>query len=122
MHSSDIIRIHNASFYAYHGVGSDEQRLGGNYEVDVELRADLTEAKAGDSLDQTVDYAAVYALVQKIVTSKNYRLIEALADAVVKGILAAFGRVSSVVVRVRKLRPPVNGAVEYVEAVVTGER
>ncbi len=122
MHSSDIIRIHNASFYAFHGVGSDEQRLGGNFEVDVELRADLTEAKAGDTLDRTIDYASVYALVQTIVTSKNYRLIEALADAVVKGILASFSRVSFVVVRVRKLRPPVHGAVGYVEAEVTGER
>jgi ATP-dependent exoDNAse (exonuclease V) alpha subunit len=50
MHSIDIIRIHNASFYAYHGVASDEQNLGGKFEVDVELHADLSEAMAHDSL------------------------------------------------------------------------
>ena len=39
MHSQDIIRIINASFYAYHGVATDEQNLGGKFEVDVEIGA-----------------------------------------------------------------------------------
>ena len=29
----DCIRILNAVFYAYHGVGTDEQNLGGKFEV-----------------------------------------------------------------------------------------
>ena len=44
MPDRDIIRIKNASFYAYHGVADDEQNLGGKFEVDVELRSDLSAA------------------------------------------------------------------------------
>ncbi len=36
-----IIRLHNAVFYAYHGVLTDEQNLGGKFEVDVDLYCDL---------------------------------------------------------------------------------
>ena len=35
-----IIRIHNAVFYAYHGVLTDEQNLGGKFDVDVDLHCD----------------------------------------------------------------------------------
>ena len=55
-----IIRIRNASFYAYHGVQSDEQTLGGKFEIDVEVHADILAAMQGDNLKRTVDYEAVY--------------------------------------------------------------
>jgi dihydroneopterin aldolase len=122
MHSTDIIRIHNASFYAYHGVASDEQQLGGKFEVDVELHADLSEAIAHDSLKRTINYESVYALVRELVTSRNYFLIEALANTIAKGILSAYAGVSKVVVRVRKPHPPVKGVIDYVEVEVTGGR
>ncbi len=56
----DVIRIKNAVFYAYHGVMSDEQNLGGKFEVDVDLYCNLQEAEETDSLMRTVDYAKVY--------------------------------------------------------------
>src|SRR6185436_14472252 len=102
MHSTDIIRIHNASFYAYHGVASDEQNLGGKFEVDVELRADLSEAMAHDSLKRTINYESVYAFVQNVITAKKYFLIEALANTIAKGLLQTYAAADEVVVRVRK--------------------
>ena len=122
MHSTDIIRIRNASFYAYHGVASDEQNLGGKFEVDAELHANLSEAKAHDSLERTVNYESVYALIQRIVTAKKYFLIEALASTIAKGILQNYSAVQSVVVRVRKPHPPVKGVIDFVEVEVTEGR
>ena len=122
MRSTDIIRIHNASFYAYHGVASDEQNLGGKFDVDVELHADLSQAIAHDSLKRTIDYESVYALIQKIVTAKKYFLIEALANTIAKGILQTYPGVASVVVRVRKPHPPVKGVIDYVEVEITEQR
>jgi dihydroneopterin aldolase len=122
MSSSSIIRITNASFYAYHGVATDEQTLGGKFEVDVELTADLSDAMSHDSLKQTTNYETVYGLVQKIVTAKKYFLIEALANTIAKGILQSFGGVKSVKVRVRKPHPPVKGVVDYVEVEVSVQR
>ncbi|HTK83395.1 MAG TPA: dihydroneopterin aldolase [Bacteroidota bacterium] len=122
MHPQDIIRISNASFYAYHGVATDEQTLGGKFEVDAEIRADLSAAIEHDSLKQTIDYEAVYALISSIVTSKKYFLVEALANTIAKGIIRQFPSSETVTVRVRKPHPPVKGVVDYVEVEVTEQR
>ncbi len=122
MHSRDIIRIKNASFYAYHGVATDEQNLGGKFEVDLELHADLSTAIEHDSLKQTINYEAVYSLVQKIVTAKKYYLIEALANTIAKGILQTFHGAEVVTVKVRKPHPPVKGVVDYVEVEISEHR
>ena len=37
----NVIRIKNATFYAYHGVMADEQNLGGKFEVDVEMQKEI---------------------------------------------------------------------------------
>ena len=122
MHSDGIIRIKNASFYAYHGVASDEQNLGGNFEVDVDIRSDLSAAFDSDNLKRTIDYEAVYRFIQKTITAKKYYLLEALAHAIGRGILDEFQPVQSLVVRVRKPHPPVKGVVDYVEVEVSVKR
>jgi len=122
MHSQDIIRIKNASFYAYHGVASDEQNLGGKFEVDLEISSDLSAARESDSLKRTVDYEAVYAFVHKTVTGKKYFLLEALANTIAVGLLKEFSPIRSVKVTVRKPHPPVKGVVDYVEVEVTEHR
>ena len=120
--SNDIIRIKNAAFYAYHGVATDEQNLGGKFEVDVEVQVDLSAAAERDNLKQTVDYEALYALIQKVVTVKRYYLLESLAKTIAQGILTAFTPVAVVTVRVRKPHPPVKGVIDYVEVEVTEQR
>ncbi len=122
MKSPDIIKLHNAVFYAYHGALSDEQNLGGKFEIDVELHCDLTKAKQSDNLHETVNYEKVYALMKKIVTEKKYYLIEALAHSIGKGILQSFTQVQKTVVRVRKPGAPVHGVIDTIEVVVETER
>ena len=120
--SNDVIRIKNAQIYAYHGVASDEQNLGGKFEVDVDMRCDLSKAISSDSLTQTVDYEAVYALILKTVTSKKYHLLEALANAIAGNLLSSFLLMTEITVRIRKPHPPVKGVVDYVEVEVTKQR
>jgi len=122
MSDRTTIRIRNASFYAYHGVASDEQNLGGKFEIDVELQADLLAAMQNDDLKRTVDYEAVYALVKTIATAKKYYLIEALAKTIIDGIIRSFPIVEIVTVKVRKPHPPVKGVIDFVEVEVTGHR
>jgi len=119
--ASHVIRIRNAVFYAYHGVMADEQNLGGKFEIDVDLYGDFREAARTDSLKETVDYQQVYGFIRSTVLEKKYYLLEALAQVIAKGILAAFAPVSAVTIRIRKPHPPVRGVVDYVE-VETSER
>ncbi|MGA9115653.1 MAG: dihydroneopterin aldolase [Bacteroidota bacterium] len=107
--------MRNAVFYAYHGAMTDEQTLGGKFECDVEMFCDLSAAADSDSLKKTVDYEKVYAYIQRVLLERKYHLIEALANAVARGLLGEFHAVERVIVRVRKPHPPVRGVVDYIE-------
>jgi len=117
----DAIRIHNMSFYGYHGVAASERDLGGKFHVDVELGLDLRPAGMSDALDHTVDYKAVYELVAEIQRTNRFRLLEAFAHAIAEGILADFG-VQQVTVRVRKASVPLGGLIDHVEVEITRSR
>lgn len=120
--SLDVIRLRNAVFYAYHGVLSDEQSLGGKFEVDVDLYSNLARAAHNDSLKQTVDYERVYDSIKTLVLGKKYFLIESLAATIAEGLLKKFRTLREVVVRVRKPGAPVRGVIDYVEVEIRRKR
>jgi 7,8-dihydroneopterin aldolase/epimerase/oxygenase len=120
--NTGIIRIHNAVFYAYHGVLSDEQNLGGKYEVDAELHCDLTRGAKTDHLEDTVNYERVYDCIRKLVLEENHFLLESLAASICKGILKNFKKVYSMTVKIRKPGAPVKGVIDYVEVELTESR
>ncbi|HXX64352.1 MAG TPA: dihydroneopterin aldolase [Bacteroidota bacterium] len=118
----NVIRLKNAVFYAYHGAMADEQNQGGKFEVDVEMQCDLSAAMRSDSLKKTVDYEKVYAFIQETVLAKKYYLLEALANAIARGLLKEFYNIEVVTVRMRKPHPPVKGVVDFVEVEITQSR
>lgn len=118
----DIIRLRNAVFYAYHGVLKDEQNIGGKFEIDVELHADLTAARTTDLLQHTVNYEKAYGVVKKAVTEKKFYLIEALAHQIARMLMREFPVVEKVVVRVRKPGAPVHGVLDTVEVEIESAR
>ena len=118
----DIIRLRNAVFYAYHGVLSDEQSLGGKFEVDVELHSNLSKGARSDNLRDTVDYEKVYACIQDLVLGKKYYLLEALAETIAQGIFKQFKGVEKVIVRVRKPGAAVKGVIDHVEVELVRSR
>jgi dihydroneopterin aldolase len=119
--SADKIRLVNMSFYGYHGVHSDERRMGRKFYIDVELTMDLKAAGTSDDLGRTIDYAAVYALIREIEGSKQYSLLEALAEDIARRILERFPA-QQVVVRTRKSEVPVGGLMDYAEVEITRTR
>ncbi len=117
-----IIRLHNAVFYAYHGVLTDEQNLGGKFEVDVELHCDFSKGAQSDRLEDTVNYERVYDSIRTIVLEKKHLLLESLSSTIGKTILEKFSLVQEVIVRVRKPGAPVKGVIDYVEVEITESR
>jgi dihydroneopterin aldolase len=117
-----IIRIHNAVFYAYHGVLTDEQNLGGKFDVDVDLHCDLTRGAKSDHLQDTVNYERVYDCIRSLVLDKKHLLLESLASSIGKGILKNFSKVNSVTIRVRKPGAPVRGVIDHIEVELTETR
>jgi 7,8-dihydroneopterin aldolase/epimerase/oxygenase len=117
-----IIRIKKATFYAYHGVLSEEQSVGGKFEADVDLYTDFTEAALHDNLKKTIDYNAVYKFMYKLALDQKYYLIESLAYKIAVELLKKYSTISRVAVRVRKNNPPLGGVVDVVEVEVVMNR
>jgi dihydroneopterin aldolase len=112
----------NAVFYAYHGVLTDEQKLGGKFEVDVDMVCDLRRGAKTDHLKDTVDYVRVYDSIRAAVMGQKFFLLEALGDAIAGNILREFRKVKEVTVRVRKPGVPIKGVVDTVEVELTRRR
>ena len=75
-------------------------------EVDLDVGADLSTAGRSDELDDTIDYGALCAGVERVVTGERFTLLERLAQRLADEVLVD-ERVLEVTVAVRKLRPPV---------------
>jgi dihydroneopterin aldolase len=108
----DKIILHNMVFLGRHGVLPAERQIAQRFEVDVELGLNLAPAIASDALQDTVDYRQVYTIVREEVEGHHYQLLEALAGAMVRRILAEVS-VTSVRVRVRKPQVPLEGILGY---------
>ena len=117
----NIIKIKNASFYAYHGALKEEQHIGGKFEADVEMFTDFSNAAKTDDLNLTINYDEVYKFMNKIVYEKKYYLIETLATVIADELLKKYSDIYKIIVRVRKNSVPVGGVIDCVEAEVIKE-
>jgi len=104
--TSDRIELRGLRAVGTHGVLAEEQARAQPFEVDLDLHADLGAAGRSDDLADTVDYGALAERVARVVTAERHALLERLAERIAETALAD-GRVRSVTVTVRKLRPPV---------------
>jgi dihydroneopterin aldolase len=110
---SDRVVLAGMAFQARHGVHDWEKVEAQRFEVDVELSFDVRPAGLADDLAKTVDYGGVYDLVRQVVELRTFNLIEALAEAIARGILGVDDRVEAVVVRVRKPEVRLAGPLDY---------
>jgi len=93
---------------AAHGALPEEAVRSQPFEVDLDLVVDLRRAGQSDDLAATVDYGQLCEAVRSVMEGPHASLLEHLAEQVAgKALAIAGGRGTSVVVTVRKLRPPV---------------
>ena len=116
-----IIRLHNMTFYGFHGISPAERETGRRFEVDVELHLDLDKAAQTDKLKDTVNYTEVYNIVQELVMENKFSLLETIGVRLAEKILEKFGP-EEVVVRVRKKIPPVPGNLDDIEVEIKRKR
>lgn len=118
----DRIIVGGIKFHAFHGFTQLEREVGVRCSIDVEMSLDLAPAVASDKLRDTIDYRQVHSLVLDIGRRRrSYHLIESLAGKIAEEILSQFP-VRSVIVRVRKETPLLDGIVDSVGVEVTRDR
>ena len=109
----DKILISNLEFHAHTGVTEDERSIGQRYAVDLELSTDLKKPGETDDFRDAVDYAALCEAVVEFGSNNTYALAEAMAAAIASTILDKFPAVDEVMVRAKKLHPPVPEIKDY---------
>ena len=109
--SSGYISLRNVRFHAFHGVLPQERQVGGDFLVTVRVGYPLERAMETDNVDDTLDYAALYALVKKEMAEPS-ELLEHVAGRIVKAITASFPKVTSVDLELTKLNPPMGADCE----------
>ncbi len=108
-----IIKIENIRIFAYHGCLKEETKIGSDYRVDLEVKADLKTSAKTDKLSDTVDYVFLNNVVKEEMNTASH-LLETVAKRILKRILAEDKLVKKATVWVSKLNPPIGGDVERV--------
>jgi len=108
-----IIELSNIKVYAYHGCLKEETKIGSDYLVNIAIEADLTKAATTDTLVDTADYVHINHIVKEEMAIAA-KLLEHVADRIIKRVLLEIKIVSSVSVTVSKINPPIGGDVEKV--------
>jgi dihydroneopterin aldolase len=116
------LSIVNLEYYAYHGVKKEEKKLGGKFQVDVDLHYDSKNAVINDDINYAVNYEEVVFAVSELVLNESYDLIETLANEILNTIFDKFEAVMIANVRIRKLNVPMRRVVKYVEVEQSLER
>jgi len=109
MPAPDAVFVTGIEFEASHGFTAAERRLSRRFRCDVELTAQLGASAASDRLSDTIDYRRICALVVDIGTRRTFKLIEALAGAILDAIHDVHPD-AGVTLTLQKLHPPCVGA------------
>ncbi|EKB49417.1 dihydroneopterin aldolase [Cecembia lonarensis] len=106
------VSLEGIEFHAYHGVYSEETKLGNRFTVDIHVETDFKKAMLEDVLEDTVDYVGLYKIAQSHM-QEPVKLLEHLAHLMIKDILIAYPSIKSVKIIIKKHNPALGGVVNY---------
>ena len=113
------IEVNGLRFYSHHGCMVQETKIGGNYQVDISIKADLKPSASSDNLVDTVDYCGVYKIVAREMAIPS-KLIEHVGQRIVNALKSELKLAQEVEVKVTKFAPPIDGDCESVAVVMKG--
>lgn len=113
----NIIEVNGIKLYAYHGCLPEEGRIGGHYEVNVQLKTDFSEAAKNDDLNLTVDYVEVNRIVEEEMAIRS-KLIEHVGRRILDRIKNELKNIHWVHIKIIKICPPINGDVNNVAIII----
>jgi dihydroneopterin aldolase len=106
MGEPDRIELRGLRVLGHCGLLPEEHARQQPIEVDLDVEAELSTPGVSDDVEDTIDYSALCAMVERIITAERFDLLEALAHRLTEAVMAD-ERALAVTVAVRKLRPPV---------------
>lgn len=108
-----IIRLTNIRVFTNHGCLIEEAKIGSEYRVDLEIKADLRKSSETDELADTVDYVHLNKIVVEEMAIRS-KLLEHVAKRIVVRVFDELPMVSRILLEVSKINPPIGGDVQQV--------
>lgn len=116
------ICLNEMVFYGFHGVFAEERSLGQRFIVSLHLTTMAEHDRKIHKLDDTVDYAKVYAVLKSIMESDQFHLLESVANVILDRVLQEFPLVSKAEVFIQKPSVAIQGSLKSVELVMERTR
>jgi dihydroneopterin aldolase len=76
----DSIAVRGIRAYGKHGANLGERDQAQPFDIEVELKADLTRSRSSDMLADTIDYDALHGRIVAIVERTSFALLERLGE------------------------------------------
>ena len=112
-----IIEVNGIKLYAFHGCLPEEEKIGGNYLVDVSMETDFQLAAKTDTLENTIDYVVVNKIVAEEMAIRS-KLIEHVGYRIIERLKSTLQNLHLVKVKITKICPPINGDVDNVAIII----
>ena len=115
------IKLKNIRTFSYHGCLIEEGKIGSDYSVDLEIKANLKQSAVSDNLIDTVDYVHLNKIVEEEMAIRS-NLLEHVTKRIIDRALKEIEMITKIKVGVSKLNPPIGGDVEAVTIEMEEER
>ena len=107
------IFVEGIKIYAYHGCFKEETAIGTNFLVDVEIDVNLEKPAITDSIDDTVNYQAVFQVVKDEMAIPS-KILEHVAKRIIDNLFNQFSTIEKIKLKVAKLNVPLGGHIDSV--------
>jgi len=115
------IFVEGIKIYAYHGCFKEEADIGTNFQVDVMLDTDFTKPEQSDSIEDAVNYQAVFTVIKEQMAIRS-NLLEHVAKRIMDALFEEFSAVEKIKLKVSKLNVPLGGHIDNVAVQIECER
>lgn len=113
--------LNDIRVYAFHGCMKEEKKIGSDYLVSLEAKANMEEAAQSDKLEDAIDYITLNAIVKEEMSIRS-KLLEHVAQRIIDRVFKELPEVKTLVVNVAKQNPPIGGDVREVCICLKGKR
>ena len=113
------INIDGIKLHAFHGCLPEEEKIGGDYVINVGFDTDFTQAAKTDDLTKTIDYCEVYEICKEQMAIRS-KLIEQVGMRIFNVLKERFPQATRIDLKLIKLLPPVNGEVDSSSIEING--
>lgn len=102
------INLKDIHFYSYHGVMSQESKVGNEFTVNLSIRIPYSDDILKDDLEATISYADLYDIVAEEMASPK-KLLETVAAQICKRCYEKWDYILGGEITICKSAPPIRG-------------